>query len=66
MVCRVHSSAICSAVRFGIPREAAEGVEIGESQRRAEPRVAADAGDADHAAQRRWKLLPAMIFFDRR
>ena len=34
-----------------VPRETAEGVEVGEGERRAEPCLLADAGDADHAAE---------------
>ena len=50
-VCRVHSSAICSGVEVRVPREPAEGIEVGEGQRRAEPCIAAHAGHADHAAR---------------
>ena len=40
-----------------VPREAAEGVEIGHGQRGAEPVIAAHAGDADHPANRTAKGL---------
>ena len=48
---RVHSSMIFSALRFGIPGEASEAVEIGHGERAAEPVcIHADVGDADEAA----------------
>ena len=51
MVCRVHSVGDVFGLEIGIPCEAAEGVEIGEGERRAEPAVLADAGDSDHSAE---------------
>ena len=51
MVCLSTLSAMSSGVEVGVPGEAAEGVEVGHGERRTEPAIAADAGDADHAAQ---------------